>query len=153
MGHYYFDSSALVKRYVAETGTDWVNRVCDVAAGHILYTVRISGAEIVAALFLRTRTGTLAVSDAQTAATRFKADFRHRYQIIEVTEALVDLAMELAERNDLRGYDAVQLAAALALQTTRASLSLSPITFVCADNRLNVVAVAEGLPVENPNTH
>lgn len=153
MGHYYFDSSALVKRYVAETGTNWMNRLCATGAGHTLYTVRISGAEIIAALFLRTRTDALAISDAQAAATQFKADFRNRYQIVEATERLVDLAMTLAEKHGLRGYDAVQLAAALELQTARAALSLSIITFVCADNTLNKAAAAEGLPVENPNTH
>ncbi len=153
MDHYYFDSSALVKRYVAEIGTDWMNRLCAVAAGHTLYTVRISGAEIIAALFLRTRTGTLAVSDAQAAAAQFKADFRKRYQIVEVTERLVDLAMTLAENYGLRGYDAIQLAAALELQTARTALSLSAITFVCADDKLNKAAAAEGLPAENPNDH
>ena len=53
MGHYYFDSSALVKRYVAEVGTEQVIDLCAADAGHTLYTVRISGAEIVAALFRR----------------------------------------------------------------------------------------------------
>jgi len=42
VGHYYLDSSALVKRYVAETGTDWVIDLCAPVAGHTLYTVRIS---------------------------------------------------------------------------------------------------------------
>lgn len=152
MSHYYLDSSAIVKRYVAEVGTDWVSELCAIDAGHTLYTTRISGAEIIAALFLRTRTGTLAMSDAQAAATQFKADFRNRYQIVEATERLVDLAMTLAEKHGLRGYDSVQLAAALELQTARAFASLAPITFVCADDRLNAAAVAEGLAVENPNT-
>ncbi|MGA9350850.1 MAG: type II toxin-antitoxin system VapC family toxin [Anaerolineae bacterium] len=153
MGHYYFDSSALVKRYVAETGTDWIRRLCALGAGHTLYTVRISGAEIIAALFRRTRMGTLAVADAQAAATQFKADLRNHYQIVEVTEQLIDLAMTLAEKHGLRGYDAVQLAAALELQAARAALSLSTITFVCADDPLNKAAKAEGLPAENPNDY
>lgn len=85
MAHYYFDSSALVKRYVAEVGTAWVQALCAPAAGHVLYTVRISGAEIIAALFRRARTGTLSSADAQAAATQFKADFRGDYQIVEVT--------------------------------------------------------------------
>lgn len=153
MGHYYLDSSALVKRYVAETGTDWVIDLCAPAAEHTLYTARVSGAEIIAALFLRMRTGTLAASDAQAAATQFKADFRSHYQIVEMTEQLVDVAMVLAERHRLRGYDSIQLSAALALQTVRDSLSLSAITFVCADDRLNMAATAEGLAVENPNAH
>lgn len=151
MSHYYLDSSALVKRYVAEAGTGWVANLCATSAGHTLYTVRISGAEIVAALFLRVRTGTLAESDAQAAAAQFRADLRDRYQIVETTEQVVDLAMMLAERHGLRGYDSIQLAAALALQLARDSLSLSAITFVCADDRLNTAAEAEGLSVENPN--
>jgi predicted nucleic acid-binding protein len=153
VGHYYFDSSALVKRYVAEVGTEWVTDLCAADAGHTLYTVRISGAEIIAALYLRARTGTLAAPDAQTAAEQFKTDFRDRYQIVEITEPLVDSAMTLAERRGLRGYDSVQLASALALQAARDALTLSTVTFVCADDRLNAAATAEGLAVENPNTH
>ena len=50
-------------------------------------------------------------------------------------------------------YDAIQLAAALELQAVRSLVSLSAIVFVCADNKLNTAAAAEGLPVANPNTH
>jgi predicted nucleic acid-binding protein len=151
--HYYLDSSALVKRYVAEQGTDWIGRLCAVEAGNILYTARVTGAEIAAALFRKAREGALAAPDAQAAITRFKADFRHRYQIVEITDELVETAMALVERHALRGYDAVQLAAALELQGTRASLSLTPIHFVCADDRLNEAADGEGFVAENPNRH
>jgi predicted nucleic acid-binding protein len=153
MGHYYFDSSALVKRYVNEAGTAWMNDLCAVAAGHTLYTVRISGAEIAAAFFLRARTGTLVIADAQAALRQFKAAFHSRYQVVEVTKAVVNKAMMLVEVHDLRGYDAVQLAAALELQAARHALSLSEITFVCADDKLNSAAGSEGLSVENPNDH
>ena len=153
MAHYYCDSSAVVKRYVIEVGTGWMNRLCAVSAGHTIYTVRISGAEVVAALFLRSRMGTLAAPDAYAAAQQFRADFQNRYQILEVTQTLVDMAMALAEKHNLRGYDAVQLAAALSINQVRASLSLSPVTFVCADNRLNTAAATENLQFENPNMH
>lgn len=153
MEHFYFDSSALVKRYVAESGTDWMNQLCAAEARNTLYTVRISGAEIIAALFRRARTGELAVPDVQAAATKFKADFQNRYQVVEVTEQLVRTAMTLAETHALRGYDAVQLAAALELQAARSALSLSSINFVCADDKLNEAATKEGLAPENPNTH
>jgi len=72
---------------------------------------------------------------------------------VKVTEHLIDLAMNLAERHSLRGYDSVQLAAALELQAVRAANSLSPITFVCADDKLNAAATTEGLSVENPSFH
>jgi hypothetical protein len=153
VGHYYFDSSALIKRYVVETGTTWVNNLCHVSQEHTLYVVRISGAELIAALFRRVRNGDIALADGQAAATQFKADFRNNYQVVEVTEHLIDSAMILAEKNSLRGYDSVQLAGAMALQSIRTTLSLSPLTFVCADNYLNTVAATEGLVVENPNNY
>ena len=153
MGHYYLDSSALVKRYIAEVGTSWVVDLCAPDVGNTLYTVRITGAEIVAAMFLRVRMGTLVVSDAQAVVKQFKAVFDDRYQIVEVTEDLVDTAMVLAEEHHLRGYDAIQLSTALALQSVREVLSLSPVMFVCADDRLNAAAVSKQLAVENPNAH
>ena len=153
MIHYYFDSSALIKRYVAEEGTTWVNSLHSSEAGHTLYLVRISGAEFIAALFRRVRTGDIVEADARAVATQFKIDFRNRYQVVEITEQLINSAMTLAEEHGLRGYDSVQLAAAVELQSVRTALSLSKITFVCADDQLNAAAAAEGLLVENPNNH
>ena len=144
MAQYYLDSSALVKRYVAERGTSWISSMCDAAAGHTLYIVRISGAEIIAALFRRSRAGSLSLLDAQ-------ADLPYDYQIVEVTEALVNTAMTLAERHSLRGYDAVQLAAALELQTALTASGLPTLTLVSADAELNTAAAANGLMVEDPN--
>ena len=72
---------------------------------------------------------------------------------MEVTEQLTDSAMTLAERHALRGYDAVQLAAALEVHHARTLMSLSALTFVSADNSLNAAATAEGLVVDNPDTH
>lgn len=153
MAHFYLDSSALVKRYVSEPGTPWIAQLCDPATKNVIYTVRISGAEIVAALFLRARTGSLASASAQSVATQFKRDFQHAYQIVEVSPAIVAHAMELAGVHGLRGYDSVQLAAALALKNVRESLVLSPITFLCADRQLNRAAAAEGMLVDNPDDH
>jgi hypothetical protein len=48
-------------------------------------------------------------------------------------------------------YDSVQLAAALYLQRFRFASGLTPLTFVSADARLNAVAQANSLLVENPN--
>lgn len=153
MDHYYFDSSALIKRYVFEKGTAWINTLCSTNAGHTLYVLRISGAELIAALFRRVHMGDINLADAQNAANQFKADFQNHYQVIEVTELLIDSAMILAEKHGLRGYDSVQLAGAAALQSVRTTLSLSPVTLVCADEQLNTAALAEGLVVENPNSY
>ena len=58
----------------------------------------------------------------------------------------------MAETYALRGYDAVQLAAVLEVNTIRLNLGLSALIFVSADGDLNTAATAERLSVENPNS-
>jgi hypothetical protein len=61
--------------------------------------------------------------------------------------------MDLAEKYGLRGYDSIQLAAALELNLIRNSLSLFKITFVCTDTALNKAAETAGLDTQNPNDY
>ena len=153
MAVYYFDSSGLVKRYAQETGTAWVMGITTPAAGHDIYLVRITGPEIVAALFRKVRTREITQADAIRAATNFKTDFQTQYQIVELTIGVADRAMTLAEQHGLRGYDAVQLAAALELHAVRHRMGLPPLTFVSADSALNTAGQTEGLMVADPNAH
>jgi predicted nucleic acid-binding protein len=147
---YYFDSSGLVKRYAQETGTGWVRGVTDPAAANEVFLVRISGAEVVSALVRHDPP--LAGPALTQALGDFKGDFQSQYQLREVTTNLVVEAMRLAETRRLRGYDAVQLAAALEVQDEYTSNGLNMI-FVSADKQLNAAAVAEGLTVDDPNLH
>jgi hypothetical protein len=50
---YYVDSSALVKRYVAERGSAWITGLVDPAAANDIYIVRITTVEVVSALTRR----------------------------------------------------------------------------------------------------
>lgn len=61
--------------------------------------------------------------------------------------------MDLAARYTLRGYDAVQLAAALVLQQARQAAQLPALTFVSADLEQLHAAEAEGLTIENPDNY
>ena len=152
MSAYYFDSSALVKRYVAEMGTAWVTGLMDPAAGNLLHAARLAGVEVVSAFARRLRSGSLSAGHAAAALTRFRADFRRRFLIVAIRSALVNQVMRLAERHFLRAYDAVQLAAAL--QVHRRCLTLGQsLTLISADADLNAAAIAEGVLVEDPNRH
>ena len=106
-----------------------------------------------AALARRTRTGSLTQSSAQRTMAAFRNDFGGSYLISELTPALVERAMDLAQRYGLRGYDAVQLAASLDVNTERHRYRLAPLTLVSADTDLNQAAIAEGLAIENPNDY
>ena len=115
MAWYYLDTSALAKHYVQETGTPWIRSLFAPTQGHRLWTVRLSGPELVAALWRKVRTGEESAASIGQAVQVFRAHWQHRYQIVEVTPLVVEEAMRLAEQRGLRGYDAVHLAAALSI--------------------------------------
>ncbi|MDQ2808126.1 MAG: type II toxin-antitoxin system VapC family toxin [Chloroflexota bacterium] len=153
MAVYYLDTSALVKRYVLEQGTVWIQHLTDRAATHDLYMVLLTGPEMIAALFRKARTGQIALADATQATAIFRLDWRQQYRIMEASVLITESAMLLVERYTLRGFDAMHLAAALEVQATQRTLHLPALTFVSADNEQIKAAQAEGLLTENPNNY
>jgi hypothetical protein len=150
---YFFDSSAVVKRYVSETGTAWVIGIADPKANNHIHLARITGVEVIAAVMKRKREGSIAPNDATTVMTDFHYDFTTAYRIVEIRPRLIEGAMQLAETHALRGYDAVQLAAALEVNAFTLSLGSPAVTLVSADGGLNRAAVATGLTTDDPNAH
>ena len=75
------------------------------------------------------------------------------YLTIEINADLVIAATDLATKHALRGFDAVQLASALAANRDLAENGFDALTFVSADGDLNATALAEGLSVLNPNDY
>jgi uncharacterized protein len=145
---YFLDTSTVLKRYVQETGTAWVQALAAPSARHSLFVVRITLAESVAAITRRERGGSITPQDAATAVADFQLDFARQYRVVEVSAGLVAQAATLARQHALRGYDAVQLAAVLEIHATDPSLML-----LSADVELNAAAMAEGLLVDDPNSH
>lgn len=153
MAAHFFDSSAVVKRYVQETGSGWVRALADPKAGHRIYLAHITVVEVTSALARRRRGGTLVPHLATTLLAQFLQDLRGGYRIIEITPVLLIDAASLADRHGLRAYDAVQLATALALGAGRVATGASPITLISADRELNAAANGSGLATDDPNAH
>ncbi len=158
MAIYFFDTSALVKRYALEDGRKWVQSITDPAAFNRIYVARITGAEVIAAITQNVREGDTTAGDAAKVIADFRRDFANQYQVIEVTDTVVTRAMTLIEAHPLKGYDGVQLAAAVEVNTLALAIGIMAIgmpalTLVSADKQLNRAAVAEGLTVENPQNH
>lgn len=149
MAVFFFDSSAIVKRYVAETGSAYVDSLADLKSRNSIYLAGITRVEVASAFARRIR----AAGDARTALTLFQHDLTNTYFIIDITFHLLSEAMRLATQYALRGYDAVQLAAALTANGMALSSGLPPITLVSADAELNDAAQAESLNVEDPNNY
>jgi uncharacterized protein len=89
----FFDSSALVKRYAKEIGTNWVFSLVRPSAKNRLYLARITGVEIVAALTKRMRVGSLTQAAAAKAIARFEREFSNRYLLVEVSPKIIQKAM------------------------------------------------------------
>ena len=153
MAAYFLESSALVKRFTRETGTAWVLSLFKPSSRNTIFMARITSVEVVAALTRKIRMGGLSVQGLNKSITRFERSLFGRYAFVDIDESLLRNARFLARKYVLRGYDAVQLAAALEVHTRRQRHGLSPLTLVSADDELNNAALAEGLIVENPNSH
>jgi len=134
----YLDTSALVKLYVAEGGTDTVAAAADRATA--LVTVRVTYAEARAAFAGHARAKGLTPGELRRVVRQLDEEWG-QYSIVEVTDALVRRAGALAERHRLRGYDAVQLSAALGLRIPGGA----DIAFASFDVRLNHAARRERL--------
>jgi predicted nucleic acid-binding protein len=148
----YFDSSALVKRYMAESGSAWVQARCN-DPSRTIATVELSRVEIAAAFAGKLRGKFITHAEYQEARAKLTADVQKRYQLLPATSQRVDEAIELTARHRLRGYDAVHLACALRLNRVLLENDLPPLTLVAADNDLLKAAQDEGLEIENPNLH
>ncbi len=108
---------------------------------------------MVAAITRRARSSSISAADAIAVCNQLRRDLQSEYQVLEITERIINSAMALAETRGLRGYDAVQLAAGCELNALCVANSLPPVTFVSADDELNAAAASEGLIVENPNNY
>lgn len=153
MASYFCDSSGLVKRYASEVCTAWVQSITDPAAGNIIIVSRITGVEVVAAIWRKVREGTVSAADAMLMTDNFQDHFRRQYRVVEVRMDVLEEAMNLVPQHGMRGYDAVQLASSKLLHLRRQAAGLPALIFISADDTLLAAAQAEGLTTENPNNH
>ena len=147
MAAYFLDTSTVVKRYVHETGTAWVQALTDPSAGHFLYVARITDVEMIAAVARRRHLGSLSPTRPH-AINAFRQDLTQLFRVVELTIPVLQQASQLADRQVLRAYDAVQLATSLDIHRLNPMLTL-----LSADVELNTAATAEGVLDDDPNTH
>ena len=151
MSFYYLDTSALVKRYVAEDGSRWLETAIFQSTDNMVLISRITVVEMRSALARRRREASIQPHDHADALSALSEDCLLRYRFVELESPVVDLAGELLDQYPLRAYDAVQLASALVVHRLLIEANLAPLTFVSADDKLLTVARAAGLQTDNPN--
>ena len=137
----YLDTSALFKRYVEEAESEaLLGRIEDAPA---VGTALITRIEVAAALAKAVRDDRMPSAEAREAESDFLDDWAD-FTRIGLTDDLAARAGRLAWKHDLRGYDATQLAAALAWREATEDAE-DQVVFACFDNDLRRAAAAEGL--------
>jgi predicted nucleic acid-binding protein len=148
----YIDTSALVKYYIAEIGSDWIRTLLEDPTSSA-FTSLLTNVEAACAFARRRRENMLSLDDHDQLLAVFQHDFMYHYNVLGVESVVIDKAKQLANQHPLRAYDAVHLATSCLLNEELLRTNNSRITFVCSDEQLNGIARAEGLVVENPNSH
>lgn len=147
MPAYYVDTSALMKRYRTEAGTDVVNELFAGARPDDLFLtsqLTIVEVEAVAARALKAR-----IFNRRTYGvllSLFAQDLSHYLTVIPVSPGLVSNSVEVARSYGLRAADCIHLATALQAQ----DITSSPTRFVGSDSELYRVAQSAGLESLNP---
>lgn len=136
----YLDTSALVKRYIRERGSQEVESW--IAGADLSATSVMALVEATAAFARAARMGGISRNTGERAVEALTHQWGG-YVRIPPTQSLIGRAAELAWRFDLRGYDAVHLASAEAWQSDVGQ----PIALVTYDQQLAGAGKRLGLTI------
>ena len=129
----FFDSSAFVKRYVNEAGTDAVLHWCDQATEIILSGIALP--ELVSSFCRLQREGRITETQYRQLKSLLLADIEDA-AIGDLTPVVIAHAIASLEGNVRRGMDAIHIGSALALKAD---------LFVSSDRRQLDAAARSGL--------
>lgn len=144
MPYYYFDSSALVKRYSMERGTRIVNKLM-VKRGKVAILPTWTVTDFYAVLATRAQEGQITRDDCYSVIYKFEIESKEGlYQFIAPTMGTYLSTKELVlEYPFLRSAQVMHLALALELKPLR-------LTVVSADTQLLAASKTAGLHIINP---
>jgi len=131
----FFDTSAFVKRYIDEPGTNKVIEICSQADDLVLSVISLP--EMISMLNRLVREGKLSSHDYQMTRDLILTEIEDT-EICYVTPEVVTRTIKCLENNPLRAMDALHLGCALLVE---------PDLFVSSDQRQIEAARREGLNV------
>lgn len=141
---FYVDTSALVKRYHIELGSDQVDRLfADLDAS--LVTANLAVTELTSALDRKCQDGALTREGLAQVLAVAAQDLLAEFWLLELDRTHIRRSQQLILQHHLRTLDALHLAAILSIK------DLHPV-LVSADTRLLQAADREGIELLNPET-
>lgn len=142
MENFYFDTSALIKRYFGEDGSEKIQNIF--SQSPYIITSILTYPEVYSTIHRLHREGFLTKKQLKLICLQFERDWKE-FTVVECNDKLCDLIQKLIERFPLRGADLVQLSSAVKCHEHGIKLK-----FVSSDQRLINAADEYGFSTLNP---
>jgi predicted nucleic acid-binding protein len=137
---FFFDTSALIKRYISEPGSNKVDDLFEIAEDIVVSSVtKIEAYSTLKRLLV---TNLISEGDYETVKSNIDYDFRY-FTVVSLNEEIEREAIRLIERHQLKTLDSIQLASCL---YRKADIR----DFVVSDVKLKNAAGAENIEVVDP---
>ena len=139
---YFFDTSALVKRYHIETGSEKVDEIFNDPEG-VFTIASITIAEFTSVFARKLNEGIISEDDLRICLSEFSKDMISSFWIIDLERSHINKSIPLIIKHNLRTLDSLQLAV---------FLNLSPLnpTMVTSDDVLFNAVIKEGFQAIKP---
>ena len=153
MHYFYFDASALAKRYSHESGSNLVNFLFDRAPLERLKCLTLGGLEVFWILVRKRNDGRITANSFSQAVVNLNSEVLADDSDFELLlpSSLLSEAMDLIDRHSINSTDALILCSALEVGQRLRSQG-DDLVLVASDRRLLRAASAEGMPIFNPET-
>lgn len=142
---YYIDTSALVKIYHREAGTD--NALALYKSDELIWISELCRIEFTSTIERKYREKTITIETLHTLIEKFQDDLKNRYNVLKFSSVVIDeaetLLQRFGEKKSLRTLDSLQFA----FFTTYCEQDTQ---FVCCDTTLIQLVKEEGFSVINP---
>lgn len=152
MYYFYFDASALAKRYTQEIGTDRVNFIFSNVPLNRLMCLVLGVVELFWICVRKKNDRRITNLDFSQASINLKFEIIDSYsdfKTISIPDNLILNSMSLIESHSINSVDAIVLRSALDIAAELRSTG-NRLVFVASDQRLLRAAETEGLLVFNP---
>jgi predicted nucleic acid-binding protein len=144
--YYFFDSSALIKRYHTEIGTERIDEILEQQDSEFIIS-SLALSEVTSALNRKKNEGKINPDLFKDILIEFYREVLEKFTVISLDDSLLSRSIELILNRNLRTLDSLQLSVALSVFDLLYEMKF---IFVCSDKKLLNAAKQEGLEILDP---
>lgn len=148
---YYLDTSALVKRYIQETGSDNMDYIFSLPFHKRIFSSIFTIVEFTSTGNRLLKTQRIDPGEWNEMTQTFLYDMETFIHFISVDDRIILLSVALVKEHGLRPGDAIQLASLIHCRDNIREID-TDIQFIASDNLLCLAAEKEGFKVHNPSS-